>query len=138
MVLLSFLLAVLLVIAVVRFFLKVFLERHSVRQAERAVLEEADWMGRTGLPEDIERELPRYLRRELGEFLDQPGGLRAADLRYVGIASDSRGTAHFWQMPERGGEKPYAYVEIDAEGNAKGLGWGDWVPGTALHPEGKE
>lgn len=119
---------ILLALAIVKFFLRVFLERLAVRQAERSVAEEAGWIGQTGLDEATERELPRYLRRELGEFLDDPGGLRAADLHYVGVFTDARGTAHFWQMPERGGEHSHAYVEIDAGGHPIGLGWGDWTP----------
>lgn len=93
--------------------------------AEREILEPADWIGTTGLDEDTERELPRYLRRELGERLGADGALRAADLRYLGVASDDRGAAHFWHMPERGEGPVFAYVDIAFDGQALGLGWGD-------------
>ncbi|MBC7982551.1 MAG: hypothetical protein H7Y02_01725 [Candidatus Obscuribacterales bacterium] len=95
------------------------------RKIEQDTLEQADWIGRTGLDEDTERELPRYLRRELGEFLDDRHGLRAADLQYKGIHQDVRGPAHFWQMPERAGEISFAYVEINSQGEPTCLGWGD-------------
>ena len=36
---------------------------------EYATLETADWFGTTGLDEETERELSRYLRREFGERL---------------------------------------------------------------------
>ncbi len=95
------------------------------RQIEEHTQEQANWMGQTGLDEDTERELPRYLRRELGEFLEDPHGLRAADLDYKGIHQDERGPAHFWQMPERAGERSFAYVEIDSHGKPTCLGWSD-------------
>lgn len=40
-------------------------EHQELMAREDRVVEEASWFGRTGLPEDLERELPRYLRREL-------------------------------------------------------------------------
>lgn len=91
----------------------------------------ADWIGTTGLDEGTERELPRYLRRELGEFLDDPQGLKAADLHYLGIHRDERGAAHFWRMPARGNETSFAYIEIDDSGNPSSYGWGDRQPQTA-------
>ncbi len=99
------------------------------RKVEEDTREQADWIGQTGLDEDTERELPRYLRRELGEFLEDSHGLRAADLQYQGVHQDERGPAHFWKMPGRGGEISFAYVEIDSQGKPTCLGWGDrWLP----------
>jgi hypothetical protein len=95
------------------------------RALEREVREDADWFGTTGLDEATERELPRYLRRELGEYLDDPEGLKAADLKYLGVLTDERGSAHFWSMPARHGEQSFAYVDIDASGAAASTGWGD-------------
>lgn len=99
------------------------------RQSEEETQEVADWIGRTGLGETIERELPRYLRRELHEFLDAPEGLRAAQLRYLGILGDERGLAHFWELASRSGspDPTYAYVAIDEKG-AWAMGWGDRQP----------
>lgn len=95
------------------------------RALEHEVPEEADWFGTTGLDEATEREVPRYLRRELGEYLDDPGGLKAADLTYLGVLTDERGSAHFWAMPARHGEQSFAYVDLDPAGGAASLGWGD-------------
>lgn len=52
-------------------------------QEEDKALEVAQWFGTTGLPEDLERELPRYLRREFGEGLFEENGLKADDLKYL-------------------------------------------------------
>lgn len=98
------------------------------RAAEERILEQADWIGKTGLFEQEERELPRYLRRELHEFLDEPDGLKAADLVYLGLLKDSRGQAHFWRMPTSNGEPAYAYIEINDNGIAECMGWGDRQP----------
>ena len=58
---------------------------------EDTTVEAADWIGKTWLDEDTERELPRYLRRELGESLADPDGLKANDLQYLGVQRDARG-----------------------------------------------
>jgi hypothetical protein len=102
-------------------------EYQRKRSAEEAAVEEAPWIGRTGLDEATERELPRYLRREFGEFLED-GGLKAADLKYLGLFKGPDGAAHFWQIPSRGGETAYAYVDVDGNGSALCLGWGDKGP----------
>ena len=101
------------------------------RALEHEVREEADWFGKTGLDEATERELPRYLRRELGEYLDDPEGLKASDLKYLGVLTDERGTAHFWAMPVRHGEQSFAYVDIDTSGEPASMGWGDRVAPVA-------
>lgn len=98
------------------------------REIEQRTIEAADWFGKTGLDDETERELPRYLRRELYEFLDDPKGLKASDLQYLGIHEDNRGKAHFWRMPDSRGEQVFAYVELDSAGNVHALGWGDWRP----------
>jgi hypothetical protein len=100
------------------------------RLAEEEAVEEASWFGKTGLDEATERELPRYLRREFGEFLDDPEGLKAAELQYLGVVTDDRGAAHFWSVPGKiQKESCFAYVEIDDAGNATCFGWGDRTPG---------
>jgi hypothetical protein len=88
------------------------------RSAEENTIELADWFGRTGLDDATERELPRYLRREFGEFLDDPKGLKANDLQYLGVLSDERGRAHFWRIPSRrsGATPSHAYIDIDERG----------------------
>lgn len=101
------------------------------RDVEEHTVEIADWMGRTGLDEATERELPRYLRREFGEFQGDPEGLKANDLHYLGIHADERGRAHFWRIPSRGGEVSFAYVDVSEHGEALCLGWGDRSPPTA-------
>ena len=102
------------------------------RQIEEDTMEVASWFGKTGLDEATERELPRYLRREFGEFLDDPEGLKAADLQYLGVLTDERGAAHFWQVPSKNQQEPYfAYVETDSNGNTTTFGWGDRTPNLA-------
>jgi len=103
--------------------------RNLVRAKERVVLEEADWIGRTGLGEDAERELPRYLRRERGETLFDEDALKAADLRYLGRAPEGGGTTHYWHVPQ-GREEVYAFVDVAADGSTA-MGWG----GARLPPE---
>ena len=99
------------------------------RAVEEETLEPAEWIGRTGLDEATERELPRYLRREFGEFLDDPEGLKANDLQYMGLFRDERGPAHFWKVPSKAAQEPcFAYVEVDEAGQATCLGWGDRTP----------
>ena len=81
----------------------------EMREREAAVLEEADWIGRTGLPEEVERAFPQYLRIEFGEFLVDDG-LGAADLEYMGRYSESDGIYHFWIVPSSDGNELYGYV----------------------------
>lgn len=101
------------------------------RDAEERTHEVADWIGRTGLDEATERELPRYLRREFGESQGDPQGLKAGDLIYQGVHADAQGRAHFWRIPSRdGGEASFAYVDISDAGEALCLGWGDRSPPT--------
>ena len=46
--------------------------RLAEMEREEAIREEAPWFGKTGLAEEQERELPRYLRREFGQLLSNP------------------------------------------------------------------
>ena len=96
--------------------------RNLVRAKERVALEVADWIGRTGLAEETERELPRYLRRERGETLFDEDALKAADLRYLGRAPEGGGTTHYWYVPQ-GPEEVYAFVDVAADGSTA-MGWG--------------
>ena len=81
----------------------------EMREREAAVLEEADWIGQTGLPEEIERAFPQYLRIEFGEFLSDDG-LRAAELEYLGRYSESDGIYHFWKVPSSKESELYGYI----------------------------
>lgn len=104
---------------------------HASYAAEATVREEAPWFGTTGLSEDIERELPKYLRREFGELLLEEESLRAKDLTYVGSFSEQVGLVHYWRIPPRGGSQSFAYVEISSDGTTF-TGWGDRNPPTSI------
>lgn len=96
-------------------------------EADRNLVEVAPWFGKTGLSEEYERELSRYLRREFGE-VGSADCLKAADLIYLGIQSDAIGCAHFWRIPKKDGREAYAYIAIDDAGHALDYGWGGRNP----------
>lgn len=52
--------------------------------AEEHILEIADWFGKTGLTDQEERLLPKYVRYEYGDLLVDDDGLKAYDLTYLG------------------------------------------------------
>ena len=67
-------------------------------ESEETVIEEASWFGTTGLPDEDERELPKYLRREFGELLLEEDSLKASDLRYIGVFEEPDARVHYWLM----------------------------------------
>ncbi len=100
--------------------------------AEQTVIEQAPWFGTTGLGGELERELPKYLRREFGERLLDEDALKAADLAYVGRFDEAGGVVHYWRIPARDGEPSFAYIEMTADGGSC-TGWGNREPpATAL------
>ncbi|WP_162932202.1 hypothetical protein [Solimonas sp. K1W22B-7] len=105
--------------------------RIELVKQEEATLEDAEWFGTTGLHEEIEWELPRYLRRELGQSLFDEGSLKANDLKYVGVFLE-QGIAsplkvHYWRMPYQDDEPVYAYVDVSPDGETC-TGWGNQSP----------
>ena len=94
---------------------------------EEAVQEEAAWFGRTGLTEETERRLPRYLRREFGVFLSQPGALQAKDLEYLGAFTEGSETVRYWRINHGPPEPKFAYV-VSGPGDRQFTGWGNRVP----------
>lgn len=100
----------------------------AARAAEQIAREEATWLGNTGLPEELERELPRYLRREFGELYGDEGSLKASDLEYLGAFPENDLSVHYWRIPGSNGDS-YAYIEIGPSGESF-TGYGDkWPPG---------
>ena len=109
------------------------------QQAENETIEQADWIGATGLGEDTERELPRYLRLEYGESILDDDSLKAAELTYLGAFEPtkadikqqfSEGTTlvHCWTIPSE--NEMYAYVEIFRDGETC-MGMGGYLPEAA-------
>lgn len=94
-------------------------------QAENAVVEVAEWFGTTGLPDDVERGVSQYLRREFGESLNNPDGLKAEDLKYVSAFDEADGRVFYWRIPY-GNEEVYAFVVVGEEYTF--TGWGDRKP----------
>ncbi len=96
-------------------------------EAEYKVKEEADWFGKTGLDEETERELPHYLRRELGESLFDEGSLKANDLVYIGVYELIDGSKeHYWRIPWKN-EEVYARIVIGIDGSNL-MDWGNRKP----------
>ena len=96
-------------------------------EREEAIREESPWFGTTGLPEEQERELPRYLRREFGQLLSQPGALRAQDLDYLGLFAQEGDTVHYWRIHAGLPGQKFAYVVV-APAERQVMGWGSRVP----------
>ena len=93
---------------------------------EESVVEEAEWFGKTGLSDEDERELPKYLRREFGELLIDEGSLKARDLTYRGSFDERDARVHYWSIPTSDGEPAYAYIEVSV--SAICMGWGNREP----------
>jgi hypothetical protein len=102
-------------------------ERLVRMKKEEEVREAAAWIGKTGLPEDLERELPRYLRREFGQSLFDEGSLKAVDLQYVGAFPEEGKAVHYWRIPYEGRTDVYAYIEYGPGSNSL-TGWGNRKP----------
>lgn len=102
-------------------------DRLALMKKEEEVREEADWIGKTGLSEELERELPRYLRREFGQSLFDAGSIKAADLIYVGKFLEGGKTVHYWRVPYNQTSVAYAYVEVSIAGDSV-TGWGNKNP----------
>lgn len=100
-------------------------------EREQALQEQAPWFGTTGLADEDERELPRYLRREFGEDISEdPHALKAADLRYLGCAHLPDGSqCHWWQVP--GHSISYATVHRQPNGDLA-YSWGSDAPPPGL------
>lgn len=104
-------------------------EHMAEMQREYSVVEDALWFGQTGLEEDLERELPRYLRREFGESIFDSESLKAADLVYVGNFNEPDASVHYWKVPSRSDDSVYAYIEITPDGHCC-TSWGNREPPT--------
>ncbi|MFZ6820321.1 hypothetical protein [Undibacterium sp. Ji22W] len=102
-------------------------EKLALMEKEEQVLEDADWFGKTGLSDSIERELPRYLRREYGMSIFDKDALKADHLTYLGVFPEGSNSHHFWRIHDGAKEAHYAYVTISANGD-ESLGWGSRLP----------
>lgn len=102
-------------------------DRLALMKKEDEVREEAEWIGNTGLSEELERELPRYLRREFGQSLFDADSIKAADLVYVGKFLEGGKTVHYWRVAKNQRSVTYAYVEISVTGDSV-TGWGNKSP----------
>jgi hypothetical protein len=96
---------------------------------DEAVVESAPWFGRTGLTDEVERELPRYIRREFGRMLSEPGAIKASDLNYIGQFVESGDVVHYWQIQNGSKEPSFAYV-VASPPKHRVIGWGDRRPPT--------
>ena len=103
-------------------------------QSESATPETAAWLGTTGLTDAQERNLPRYVRMELGQSLKDSNAVQAQDLDYVGHFDEPDGTVYYWRIPERANAHgdthtgpAYAYIRKDA-GGVFYTDWGNRTP----------
>ena len=97
-------------------------------EAEHKIIEEAPWFGKTGLNEETERHLPRYLRLEFGESLFDPDSLKAADLTYLGaFPSETGDVTHYWHIPSQHNDV-YARVIVSPIHNSVTTDWGQEAP----------
>lgn len=103
-------------------------DRTRAIHADAKVVESAPWFGHTGLPEETEREVPRYLRRELGALLGEPGAVRAEDLAYLGAFTEQGRVVHYWRMPGRAGDAPAFARVVASPESERVIGWGHRGP----------
>jgi hypothetical protein len=106
---------------------------HNIVNAEIGT---ASWMKTTGLSNETEAELIRYLRRELGVAsvtieTDIPN-LEASHLNYLGVFTEGNRRVHYWTViwdKYKEGDV-YATVETDLSGKDEILSVSDQKPPT--------
>lgn len=103
-------------------------------QNEASVQESAAWLGTTGLTDEQERKLPRYVRMELGQSLQDSNAVQARDLDYIGHFVEPDGTVYYWRIPDRANAHgdthtgpAYAYIRKDTDGVFY-TDWGNRTP----------
>lgn len=101
---------------------------------EAAIQESAPWLGTTGLTDAQERSLPRYVRMELGQSLQDAHAVQAQDLAYVGHFAETDGTVYYWRIPDKAqahgdthSNPAYAYIRKDSNGIVY-TDWGNRAP----------
>lgn len=97
-----------------------FKARLEQAEREKKVIEKAPWMGKTGLSAETEREMPRFVRHQLGQIIFDKGALKASDLDYLGAYLEEGNTVHYWRM--KTGE--YVFVSVSGAGDVlMGMGY---------------
>ena len=106
-------------------------------QNEAQLQESASWLGHTGLSDAQERALPRYVRMELGQSLQDTNAVQAQDLEYRGKYPEPDGTVYYWRIPDKANAHgdthagpAYAYSRKSPDG----VFYTDW--GTRTPPLG--
>ena len=81
----------------------------------RSVQERAEWFGCTGLGEAAERHLLDYIRLEENQKLSDSDCIKASDLKYVGVVSESPAIVHYWLFRGTNGWQAYASISVTDE-----------------------
>ena len=110
------------------------LQKLNQMQTEAQQQESAPWFGTTGLSTEQEQRLPRYVRMELNQKLEQADAVKAQDLQFIGRFNEADGTVYYWQLPPNEvskkpatrGSARYAYLRQAQNGNY--LDWGNRLP----------
>ena len=119
-------------------FLRSHLKGLAQLKDEGGSTEQAPWFGQTGLSDEQERRLPRYVRMELGQRLGDAETVRAADLQFMGHFDEKDGQVYYWQLPPNAvslkratRQSPrFAYIRLAKEGGTY-LDWGNRLPPEA-------
>ena len=109
---------------------RVVAEILSKPDPEDLLVETASWLGCTGLGLDAEREVGRYLRREIGQSVSDPDSVKLDDLEYLGVFLDDAYPAHYWRYSKAGEE---GYVSLMSA--PYGLSWSTAERPTKPHTE---
>lgn len=103
-------------------------------QNEAQIQESAPWLGHTGLSDAQERSLPRYVRMELGQTLQDTNAVQAQDLEYMGNYPEPDGTVYYWRIPDKANAHgdthagpAYAYIRKGTDG-VYYTDWGNRTP----------
>lgn len=91
--------------------------REELYAREKRVVEEASWFGKTGLGPTVERELPRFVRHELGQVIFDKDSLKAEDLQFAGAFTEHGKHVYFWQFKMAGSVRVrYAVIRVSHTG----------------------